>query len=76
MVSPASRRQIKYFCVLIAICFTVLIISLFLLQIVHGSDYRQQAQALQVRTLTSKGARGRITDPMGQSWPAIAFPIR
>lgn len=65
MVSPASRRQIKYFCVLIAICFTVLIISLFLLQIVHGSDYRQQAQALQVRTLTSKGARGRITDRYG-----------
>lgn len=65
MVSPASRRRIKYFCLLMAGCFASLIISLFVLQVVQGERYREQAQALQVRTLASKGARGRITDRNG-----------
>lgn len=65
MVSPIYRKQIRIFCLFLALCFVILSVALALLQLVRGTDYRQQAQDLQVRTLTDQGARGKITDRYG-----------
>ena len=65
MIPYVFRKQIKLFCLFFACCFLILTIFLFFLQIINGNHYRQQAQKLQIRTLTQQAARGKITDRYG-----------
>lgn len=73
---PASRPEFddsrtavlraRAFAALIALLFLGLVARLWFLQIVHGDDFRAQADANQARRIRTRAPRGVITDRSGR----------
>ncbi|MGO8672041.1 MAG: penicillin-binding protein 2 [Capsulimonadaceae bacterium] len=66
----ADRRSVAHraagFGAVIAVLFAVLIGRLWFLQIVHGDEYRAQADSNEVRSIRTRAPRGTIVDIRGR----------
>ncbi len=61
-----QRSRMRLFLLLLLFGCSVLLFRLFYLQITQGTFYAEQAEQLRVRTVSSQGVRGTITDRYGQ----------
>ena len=60
-----QRSRMRLFLLLLLFGCSVLVFRLFYLQITQGAFYAEKAQQLRVRTVSSQGVRGTITDRYG-----------
>ncbi|MFH2010222.1 MAG: penicillin-binding protein 2 [bacterium] len=59
-------RKYRWMTVFIVLCFSVLVGRLIQMQLLQGSDYREQAHNLMIRRVTLKAKRGVIMDRRGR----------
>ncbi len=61
-----QRSRMRLFLLLLLFGCSILLFRLFYLQITQGAFYTEKAEQLRVRTVSSQGVRGTITDRHGQ----------
>ena len=61
-VPEEVKQRLNWLSIFIVICFIILIISLWYLQIIKGQEFRERAVENCIRSLVEDAPRGRIYD--------------
>ena len=69
--SDGVRRKIKFFVLLVAISFLVLLLRVWYLQVLKGSDFMGLSESNRVRLISLPSYRGEITDRNGVTMASI-----
>ncbi len=74
-----SKKRLSDFYLLITLCFVVIIVNLWYLQIIKGKEYEQRAINNCIRSLVEEAPRGEIYDRYGNilvtNRPAVNFSV-
>ncbi len=74
-----TKKRLNDFFVLIALCFVIIIINLWHLQIIKGKDYEQRAINNCIRSLVEEAPRGEVYDQQGNllvtNRPSVNFSV-
>ncbi len=69
--SDGVRRKIKFFVFLVAVSFLVLLLRVWYLQVLKGSDFMGLSESNRVRLISLPSYRGEITDRNGLTLASI-----
>lgn len=73
------KQRLNWLLVFIVICFSILIISLWYLQMIKGEEFKERAVENSIRALVEDAPRGRIYDRQGEllvtNRPAVVVSI-
>ncbi len=69
--SDGVRRKIKFFVLLVILCFLTLLLRVWYLQVLKGSDFMGLSENNRVRLISLPSYRGEITDRNGISLASI-----
>ena len=69
--SDGVRRKIKFFVFLVAVCFLILLLRVWYLQVLKGSDFMGLSESNRVRLISLPSYRGEITDRNGLTLASI-----
>jgi len=74
-----TKKRLNDFFILIVLCFAVLLVNLWYLQIIKGKDYEQRAINNCIRSLVEEAPRGEIYDQKGKllvtNRPSVNFSV-
>lgn len=74
-----TKKRLNDFLILIVLCFMVIIINLWFLQIIKGKEFEQRAINNCIRALVEEAPRGEIYDQQGNvlvtNRPAVNFSV-
>ena len=74
-----TRKRLSDFFILINICFAIIVINLWYLQIIRGQEFEQRAINNCIRSLVEEAPRGEVYDQQGKllvtNRPAVNFAI-
>ena len=74
-----TRKRLNDFFILIIVCFAIIIINLWYLQIIKGQEFEQRAINNCIRSLVEEAPRGEVYDQQGKllvtNRPAVNFSI-
>ena len=79
ITKETTKRRLNDFLILIVLCFVVIIINLWFLQIIKGKEFEQRAINNCIRALVEEAPRGEIYDQQGSvlvtNRPAVNFSV-
>ncbi|NLL61391.1 MAG: penicillin-binding protein 2 [Candidatus Atribacteria bacterium] len=74
-----TKKRLNDFFILITICFVIIIMNLWVLQIIKGKEFEQRAVSNCIRLLVEEAPRGEIYDQQGHilvtNRPSVNFSI-